>query len=546
MNDQIVYEEDIIDPNAKNLSDYDMMDAFNDLSFTEKWKKVSEGLKQPVDSGDYKWATLQRKRLLAPVAAVVVPIVLILVVGFLAAIQPPPRPSIPTTIMEPEPVEELDIIEEIIPPPEPPEPDVFDPDIVSDVPYAGSDPTATPGPIADFSPQPTPFDAVAIIKSTVIMRGIYGARETGARGAAIAGNGGGRETEASVLRALRWLKKNQNSEGSWPTTKPAMTALALLTFLAHGETPSSEEFGFTVEQALKFLLDSQDASGRFAGRDANDYSHPIVAYALSEAYGMTQVPDIKYAAEKAIDVIIKGQHPNGGWDYKCGQTARDDTSYMGWCAQALKAAKAAGLDNVGLDEACKKSIKGFQKNYAGNYDGGGFGYTGGDAGGGLSPVGTLCMQLHGAGAADEVTGSVKSYDALPKWQTYDMDNPAPGAQGLYYWYYLTQVKFHVGGETWNKWNVLFSPELVKKQHVIQKEQSGYRDHTGQPRSIGFWDQYKGHGANEGPVFATCLATLQLEVYYRYLPTFKIEDAAPVAAGPGVGANNNDVKINISI
>ncbi|TRZ79941.1 hypothetical protein D4R86_05140, partial [bacterium] len=278
MNDQIVYEEDIIDPNTKNLSDYDMMDAFNDLSFTEKWKKVSEGLKQPVDSGDYKWATLQRKRLLAPVAAVVVPIVLILVVGFLAAIQPPPQPSIPTTIMEPEPVEELDIIEEIIEPPEPPEPEEVEPsDIISDFPYAGADPTATPGPIADFSPQPTPFDAVAIIKSPVIMRGIYGSRSPGARGAAIAGGGGGSETEASVLRALRWLKVNQSSEGSWPTTKPAMTALALLTFLAHGETPSSEEFGFTVEQALKFLLDSQDASGRFAGRDGHDYSHPIVA-----------------------------------------------------------------------------------------------------------------------------------------------------------------------------------------------------------------------------------------------------------------------------
>ena len=527
---------------------HDMMELFEELSFSEKWKKVSEGLREPPDSGPYKWAKFQQKRLFAPAAAVVLPVILILIVGVLAAIAPPPAPKIEIQMMEPEQIEELEDIEEIIPP-DPPEPEEVEPeDVISDSPYAGADPTATPGPIADFSPQPTPFDAVAIIKSPVVMRGIYGSRSPGSRGAALAGGGGGSATEAAVLRALRWLKVNQASEGWWPKTKPAMTSLALLTFLAHGETPSSEEFGFTVEQALKYLLDSQEASGHFAGRDGHDYSHPIVTYALCEAYGMTQVPDIRYAAEKALEVVIKGQHPSGGWDYNCKQTTRDDTSYMGWCAQALKAGKAAGLEVDGLEKACKMSIAGFQKNYGGNYDGGGFGYTGKSTNHGLSPIGTLCMQLHGAANEEEVSGSLKSYEKDAKWQTYDLDNPAPGKTALYYWYYLTQVKFHVGGDVWNKWNAKFSPELVRKQTVISKEQSGYVDHKGTPRSIGFWDQYGGHGNNENPVFATCLATLQLEVYYRYLPTFKNEGGAAVAAdeAPAPEKDSNDVKIDISI
>lgn len=526
---------------------HDMMELFEELSFKEKWEKVSVGLKMPKDSGEYKWARFQMIRLSAPAAAIVVPVILILVVGLLAAIKPPPAPRVEVQIIEPEQVEELEDIKEE-PPPDPPEPEEVEPsDVISDQPYAGADPTATPGPVADFSPQPTTFDAVAIVKSPVIMRGIYGSRSPGARGAALAGGGGGSATEAAVLRALRWMKKNQASEGYWGVTKPAMTGLALLAFLAHGETPSSEEFGLTVEMAIKFLLDCAGDGSRFTGADGHEYTHPIATYALCEAYGMTQVPDIKYVAEKALERIIKGQHASGGWDYNLKQTERDDISYMGWCAQALKAGAAAGLEVDGLAEACKKSIDGMKKNFGGDYNGGGFGYTGPSKDHGLSPVGTLCMQLHGAGNADEVLGSLKTYDTHPKWQTYDLDAQPVGKDSIYYWYYLTQVKFHVGGETWNTWNQKFSPELVRKQIVIAKEASGYVDHKGTPRSIGYWDQYKGHGANEGEIFGTALCTLQLEVYYRYLPTFKTVDAAAVDANvPDPKADSNDVKIDISI
>ena len=65
------------------------------------------------------------------------------------------------------------------------------------------------------------------------------------------------QNETAVLLALRWLKKNQESDGSWGKTKPAMTSLALLTYLAHAETPDSAEFGFTVEQAMRWLLENQ-------------------------------------------------------------------------------------------------------------------------------------------------------------------------------------------------------------------------------------------------------------------------------------------------
>ena len=40
---------------------HDMMELFDELTFSEKWKKVSEGLKMPKDSGEYKWAKFQQK-----------------------------------------------------------------------------------------------------------------------------------------------------------------------------------------------------------------------------------------------------------------------------------------------------------------------------------------------------------------------------------------------------------------------------------------------------------------------------------------------------
>jgi hypothetical protein len=197
---------------------------------------------------------------------------------------------------------------------------------------------------------------------------------------------------------------------------------------------------------------------------------------------------------------------------------------MGWCIQALKAAQIAGLGNQGLDESCRKAVAGIKRNFKGGYELGGFGYTSPGAGG-LTGVGVLCLQLLGAAKSDEVTGGLAYLDGA-QYQTYDLDNPAPGSAAMYYWYYVTQAKFHAGGKAWNKWNRMFSHELVVKQHKILKEQSGYVDHKGIPRETGFWDQYKGHGS-DNPVFATLMCVLQLEVYYKCLPTFNMKIDQPV-------------------
>jgi peptide/nickel transport system substrate-binding protein len=68
------------------------------------------------------------------------------------------------------------------------------------------------------------------------------------------GSGGGVN---SVNKALMWLARVQNADGSWGNQSPAHTGMALLTFLAHGETPLSEQYGNTVQKAMKWLVDKE-------------------------------------------------------------------------------------------------------------------------------------------------------------------------------------------------------------------------------------------------------------------------------------------------
>jgi hypothetical protein len=502
--------EDILDKHQN-----DLMDMFDEASFSEKWRRVREGLKMPAGSGLHKWAKLQMIRLLSPAAAIIVPVLLMAMIALFSKFGPEPSRAVEVKVVEPDTIDKLDDIEDpVVEEIEPPDP--VEIDVTTDVTLPPTDVAAPP---KDVTVQPAEFDSVAIVKSPMIMKGIYGSRSPGAQAAALT-RFGGSGTGAAVLRALRYLKKNQSSDGSWGKDKVAMTSMALLAYLAHGDTPASAEFGNTVESAIKYIANAQEGNGHFKGRDNHDYTQPIAAYALAEAYAVTKIPSLKDATIKAVSIVVDGQNPSGGFDYNLKSTTRDDTSYMGWCIQALKSAKMAGLygDIPGLKECMHKSVAGFQKNYGESGGYGGFGYRDrGNSESGLSSVGVLCLQFLGASNTRECRGGLNS---LSKWE-FNWENPRPGSF-LYYMYYTTQARFQQGGAGWKSWNNQFSPSLVKHQDIIQKDASGYVDHIGQKRAIGSWispAKKEHNGGNQ--VMDTILCTLMLEVYYRYLPTFMV-------------------------
>jgi len=126
------------------------------------------------------------------------------------------------------------------------------------------------------------------------------------------------------------------------------------------------------------------------------------------------------------------------------------------------------------------------------------------------------MQFLGEAKSREVRHSLPTLEKFPfSWED-------PGEGDIYYWYYNTQAFFQEGGAVWDRWNNQFKKPLMAAQTVISKEASGYADHKGNPKEIGYWEgkDIVGHSSGNDPILGTLLATLMLEVYYRYLPTFQ--------------------------
>lgn len=111
----------------------------------------------------------------------------------------------------------------------------------------------------------------------------------------IKSHGGNPATEQAVVDALRFLRNTQEKDGSWPSddTRPvAMTGLALLCFLGHGQSTRSEEFRETVAKAIKYLVNNAVRNkGKLASDHRDDrwpYEHAVGTYALAESYSLCE------------------------------------------------------------------------------------------------------------------------------------------------------------------------------------------------------------------------------------------------------------------
>lgn len=135
-------------------------------------------------------------------------------------------------------------------------------------------------------------------------------------------NGGTPQCEEAVVKSLRWLKKQQNGNGSWGEGqfRASMTGISLQAYLAHCETPLSEEFGENVLKGISFLVDLGMKNPVLSEQPALKeicYDHAVATYALCEAYTFCKQMDIPSISNlekvvvKAVDRIIDAQCPNG-------------------------------------------------------------------------------------------------------------------------------------------------------------------------------------------------------------------------------------------
>ena len=571
-------EEQIKEQLAEEMAKYE------DEGYLKRLCKMFAGLGKPRSTPEYKEALTELQRQIAPLCAILLPTMLVGILFVVTAIQGDGKRELKVEIAEA--TQEDDKLEEIETPPDTEPPPDTDIDVQVDTPSMNPTEVQNEPPAPTAEPQSVKVasvDAMLNIKSPVTMKSVMGTeRNAGVRGAYTRGGAqyGDAATEAAVMKALRWLKATQEPDGSWGTKpqlgltkgmdKAAGAGFAILTFLAHGETPGSKEFGPTVQKALDFLIRSvvvdekkKDNNGntpsvRMTCATGSEYGFLIGTYALCEAYGMTKNPNAREAAEKTLSRIIKGQSATGGWNYNMKRTptegAPDDISFGGWAMQALKAGKMAGIHLPGMEECIKKAVTCLKKrNYS---EKAGFVYRattnhkGG--GGGLGGVGCLAMQLLGYAKEPEVANAL---NVMKEWKpTLDAKHVTGGENCQYYSYYAAQCKYQAGMckgalpanfTAWKKWNAEMKA-LYPKAIVTVKDKSGQpvmvKDPSGKERPIGRWEN-KDHYNYD--VMGTCLAALQLMVYYRYLPTTSLK-AAEVEADVEALSKDKTGEVGVSI
>ena len=99
-------------------------------------------------------------------------------------------------------------------------------------------------------------------------------------------------------------------------------------------------------------------------------------------------------------------------------------------------------------------------------------------------------------------------DAIDVLADEELDWQDAPAWAMYGWYYLTQTKYQAGGKAWNAWHRRFANAYIGRQ-----------------REDGSWVSPGHYEKFHGPVLATTLGALTLQVYYRYLPTYQQQTAS---------------------
>jgi len=316
--------------------------------------------------------------------------------------------------------------------------------------------------------------------------------------------GGSKESEQAVAKALAYLARNQEKDGHWhfnPKQRSggrrgkndiAVTGLAALCFLAADHTPAKPgPYQQVVKKAADFISSHQKPDGdlRLGG---DMYSHAIATLAVAEAAAMTEDPYYRAAAIKAGMFILNAQNrKTGGWRYHPGDPG--DTSVLGWQVMALHSLERGGMP---IPDRTKLLARKWLDSVSRSRHRMLAGYTN------ASP--TLRMTAEAVASriflGQQLTpAQIKEACDYVKFQTPRDSKKAD----YYYWYYGSLALMQTQNDAWRKWNEQMQATLKRLQE---------RD--------GSWNEkLSKYGPRGGRIYATALATLTLEVYYRYLPMY---------------------------
>ncbi len=344
------------------------------------------------------------------------------------------------------------------------------------------------------------------------------------KAAALAIGGGSEGSEKSVALALAWIAEHQLPDGSWTyktqfcpscggqcshwgeTDAPnAATAMALLPFLAAGNTPTKGKYKKVVAAGMNWLVEHGKPNENglsYHESGGTMYSHGLATIALCETFAMlsdrerAKYRELGYMVENAIRFTEYAQADDGGWRYSPKQAG--DTSVFGWQMMALKAGQLAGI-NVRGDVVY--NARSFLRDVVSHDYETRYGYTAGSEGStSTDSIGLLCrLYLDWSIDNESLTQGI---ERLANQIGPDINNP-------YYMYYASQLMFNYGGDVWKKWNAKVRDKLIETQSM-----------EGHERGSWWPEQPRGHCDSGGRLFVTAMNCMILEVYYRHMPIYQ--------------------------
>ncbi|MGC8639745.1 MAG: prenyltransferase/squalene oxidase repeat-containing protein [Isosphaeraceae bacterium] len=380
----------------------------------------------------------------------------------------------------------------------------------------------------------------------------YRSRLDANRSARAQRSGASAASEQAVERALDWLARHQDADGRWDggtardedgkavddddftvhcppgqtcfgecaywEADTAMTGLALLSYLGAGYTQKDGKYAITISKGLDWLLSQQKANGDLRGRSraVGMYCHAMATLALCEAYALSLDKTLRDPAQRAVAFLVRGRASDGqAWRYQPGEPI-GDTSILGWVVMAFKSAREVGLAIPGQADV-DRGTRLWLDRVASGRERGLARYQPREK---VTPTMTaeawVCRQFLGIGGPGPASSEAAAYL---------MQNESDqGDTNFYYWYYGTLALYQHGGRPWSLWNARVRDRIVKLQRS-----------TGCP--TGSWDPDDSiYGTRGGRIYCTTLATLTLEVYYRYLrlyaePNLATDPSSGADAGP---------------
>lgn len=314
------------------------------------------------------------------------------------------------------------------------------------------------------------------------------------------------QTLKAVKQGLDYLARTQGPDGAWHEGQGgaaypcAMTALAGMAFLAHGDTPSRGQYAPQIALTVDCLVRYTGKNGLITGPNQDSgqpmHGHGFALMFLASVYGMESNDarrlQIKEAVERAVALTASGQSRAGGWTYTPG--GGDEGSVTVTQVQGLRAAHNAGFSvPKGTIEEAVRYIERCSTPE------GGICYSLGSGGGPRLAISAAAVAtLYNAGEYDApiaercleyVWGQFKAQNGWSKG----------GGHDYYTHLYASQAYYMAGDKFWDEYFPGARDQLLASQD----------------KADGSWE-----GDYIGKTYGTSIALVVLQLPFKYLPVYQ--------------------------